>query len=248
VVAFSSGDDVLVGRRVAHGAPGVPGDFEDHERDCEPDQRVGDLGTEPDDERARDHAETDKRVDASVVAVRDEGGAGQPPSCPQPDAGGHLVPEVADEPGTGQHPQVLELLRVHKAQHRLVERYTGGDEDREDDGVAGPALATRASEEKGSTHWTRGQGITGVVDQIGEERDAIGEDKNKRLRCRRGAQDREANEDSANAGARAQDRSVDETVSMAVLATAAATVEVVVRKRARVLGVVSQEASSICSE
>src|SRR6266545_8142484 len=92
---------VSAGRRVAHGAPGVPGDLEDHERDREADQRVGDLDAEPDDERAGNDAEADQGIDASMIAVGDERRAPQPPPRPEPDAGRDLVADVTDEPGAG---------------------------------------------------------------------------------------------------------------------------------------------------
>jgi hypothetical protein len=50
--------------------PRIPGDLEDHERDQQADDRVPDLGTKRDDDRAGHHAQRDKAVDASVVAVR----------------------------------------------------------------------------------------------------------------------------------------------------------------------------------
>ena len=59
----------------AHGSPGVPGDLQDHERDPEPDQRVGALEPERDDDRARDDTERDEAVGARVVAVGDQGRA-----------------------------------------------------------------------------------------------------------------------------------------------------------------------------
>jgi hypothetical protein len=44
---------------------------------------------------------------------------------------------------------MVELLRVEKSDDRLEEGDAGGDEYREDDGVAGPALGAGASEQEG---------------------------------------------------------------------------------------------------
>ena len=59
---------------VADGAPGVPGDLEDDERDAEADERVGELEAEGDHGGAGDDAEADEGVDAGVIAVDDQCG------------------------------------------------------------------------------------------------------------------------------------------------------------------------------
>jgi hypothetical protein len=69
--------------------------IQDHERHREADQRVGDFDAEADDGRAGEDTLADERVDAGMVAVGDEGGAVEPPSCPLSDAGGDFVPDVA---------------------------------------------------------------------------------------------------------------------------------------------------------
>ena len=56
------------------GAPRVPGDLEDHERDQKADDRIADLPAEADERRARDDAEGDESVHAGMFAVGDEGG------------------------------------------------------------------------------------------------------------------------------------------------------------------------------
>ena len=50
----------------------VPGDLEDHERDRQADDRVTAWEAESDDDRARDDAERDEAVNASMVAVGDQ--------------------------------------------------------------------------------------------------------------------------------------------------------------------------------
>ncbi len=56
----------------AHRLPGLPGDAQDDERDREPDERIGDLEAERDDDRAGDNAERDEGVSPGVMAVGDE--------------------------------------------------------------------------------------------------------------------------------------------------------------------------------
>ena len=47
-------DVVEVDRRGADGVPGVPGDLQDHDRDQEPDDRIGDVRAKPDHDCAAD--------------------------------------------------------------------------------------------------------------------------------------------------------------------------------------------------
>jgi hypothetical protein len=143
---------------------------------------------------------------------------------------------------------VLELLGVQQAQHSFLQRDAGGDEDREHDGVAGPAFGAGAAKEEGGADRERRQRVATVVDQVGEQGDAAGEEEDERLgHCRRG-EHAEADQDGTDTGAGAENRPVDETVRVATLGVAAVIVEVVVRKRVSVLDVVAQEISSIRSE
>ena len=52
-------------------SPGVPGDLEDHDGDDEADDRVAAVEAKRDGDRAADHPERDKAVDAGVVTVSD---------------------------------------------------------------------------------------------------------------------------------------------------------------------------------
>lgn len=69
--------------------------LQDHERDQRTDDRVADRRSQRDHDRARDNAEGDEPVDTGVVAVGDQGRAGEPPPRPQAHVRGQLV---ADEP------------------------------------------------------------------------------------------------------------------------------------------------------
>ena len=77
--------------------------------------------------------------------------------------------------------EVSDRLRVHKPHDRLVAGHAGADEDRSDDREPGVALGTRAPEREGDAQWDRGGRVTGVVDQVGEERDTAGENEDEHL-------------------------------------------------------------------
>ncbi len=85
------------------------------------------------------------------------------------------------------------------------------------------------------------------MDQVREQRDASGENEDERLRDSCCAEDAKTEEDRVDAGARAEDRAVDEAVRVPVIAFAAGVILLVVRKRGRVLYAVAQDASSIRS-
>jgi hypothetical protein len=81
------------------------------------------------------------------------------------------------------------------------------------------------------------------VDQVGEQRDGVGEDEDCDLGGGGEPEDREADRNRAHAGARADDRAVDEPVRVTVLGGV-----VVVLVLVCVGGVVHQEGLVICSE
>ena len=110
------------------------------------------------------------------------------------------------------------MLRVDEALDRLVERDAGGDEDREHDGEPGQLLAAEAAQEERDPERDRRQRVAEVVDQVGEQRDRTGQDEDRELKQRGDYQDGEADRDGLDAGARADDRAVDEPVRVAVAA------------------------------
>ena len=101
---------------------------------------------------------------------------------------------------------------------RLVSGYARRDEDRCNDRVTGPAFATRTSEEERDTERNRGQCVTDVVDQVGEERDGVGQQEHQGLQRRGDGEYCQADRDGSNAGAGANDRRVDEAVGMTMFA------------------------------
>ena len=227
------------------GAPGVPGDLEDHECDRESDQRVGDWCAEADGDGAGDDAEGDVAVGAGVVAVGDQGGAGESAAAAESDLGGELVAEEADQAGGGEHPEVRQVLRVDEAEDRFVERDAGGDEDGEHDGEAGELLGAEGAQVEGDPERDGGERVAEVVDQVGEQRDRAGEGKDRDLRACGESEDGEADRDGLDAGAGADDRAVDETVRVAVLAMFVSALDQLVR--VGVGGVVGQDVSRMRS-
>src|SRR5262249_2595394 len=118
---------------------------------------------------------------------------------------------------------------VEEAEDGLDERDDRADEDREDDREASPAFSTCAAEEEGEPERDRRQRVAEVVDQVGEQRDAEDDDVDRRLRCGRHRQDREAQREGLDPGGRGEGRRVDErTVRMtapAVVVRVAATAQ-----------------------
>src|SRR5262245_7837424 len=101
------------------------------------------------------------------------------------------------------------LLRVYEALDRFVEGDARRDEDGEADGVAGPPRRTIAAKEKGSTHGYRSQGVTCVVDQVGEKSHGTGKDEDHGLHGRGCAEHAETDRHRLDPSPRADDRGVD---------------------------------------
>ena len=185
--------------------PRIPGDLEDDHGDDEADDRIRDLGAERNDGCACHDAEGDEPVDPRVVSVCDESRAREPLPGPQPNLSGDLVPDEADHPGGSKYPQMCEVLRVDEAHDRLVQRYAGTDEDREDDRQTREFLTPERPEEERDPERHCGQRIAVVVDQVGEERDRPREDEHDRLSSRGDPEDCQADRDGLDAFARADD-------------------------------------------
>ena len=137
-------------------APRVPSDLEDDACDEKTHDRVGPGEAERDDGGARDDAQGDEAVDASVVAIRDERGTRELPSRPQAYLRRDLVAEEADDAGGGEDPQVGGLFGVDQAVDRLVERHHRAHEGHRDDHLADELLAAEGAKKEGeSWGWSR---------------------------------------------------------------------------------------------
>jgi hypothetical protein len=153
----------------AHGAPGIPGDLEDHCRDRQADQRVRDRQAEGDEGSAGDDGEADVGVGTGVVAVGDQGWAVESAAGPGADLRGDPVAAEADQAGAGEGDQVSRRLRVDQPRDRLDPGDAGGGEDRRDDEQPGPALRPGRAQQEGGTERDRRCGVAEVMDQVGEQ-------------------------------------------------------------------------------
>ena len=170
------------------------------------------------DEYGAEHdAERDERVDARVVTVRDERRAVQTTAGAQPHLRSHLVARDSRRAGGCYPAEVRELLRVDQALDRCVERDASAHEDREDDEVAGDLLGPRAAHEERDAERHCGQRVAGVVDEVGEQRDAAAGDEDDRLERCSDPEHTEADRHRTHAGAAADDRSVDEPVAVSMV-------------------------------
>jgi uncharacterized protein involved in exopolysaccharide biosynthesis len=160
----------------------------------------------------------DETVDAGVIAIGDQRRAGQAPAGPQSHLRRQLIPDEADHPGSGQHPQMREVLRVNQTLDRLVQRETGRNKDRKHDRQARELLAAEAAQEERDPQRHRRQRIAEVVNQIGEQGDRVRQHEDHHLHHRRRSQHTEAERDGLHASTRAHDRTIDQPVRVTVLA------------------------------
>ena len=160
-------------------------------------------------------SETKPSVRACLPSATSAGLASRRPARSRTCAASSL-PTKPIAPAAASAQRWLRLLRVDEAQHRLVERDAGRDEDRQHDGEAREPLAADAAQEEGDAERDGGQRVAEVVDQIGEQRDASRRARRRDLRAGSETEDHEAERDRPDACARAQDRAIDEPVRVLV--------------------------------
>jgi hypothetical protein len=193
-----------------------PGDLEDHKRDNEADDRIADRYAEGNDDRAGDDSEGDEAVRASVVAVGDQRRTGETTTCTKANLGGDLVPDEPNRAGGGERPEMSEVLGVEEALDRLVQGDAGGDEDRQHHRVTGQLLAPKATKEEGDAERQGRKRVAEVVNQIGEQGNRVRNEEDRELRSRSETENRKAECNRLDAFARTNNRTVNETVRMAV--------------------------------
>ncbi len=132
--------------------------------------------------------------------------------------GGDLVAGEADDAGEGQCREVVQGLWVQETVDRFESGDRGGDEDRGYDDVAGGSFAAAAPCQEGDGEGDGGQGVSPVVDQVGQQRDRAGDDEHHRLDRGRDHQHREADHNGAHASTGPDDGGIDQAVGMAVVA------------------------------
>ena len=146
------------------------------------------------------------------MAVCDQRGTVEPPTGTKPDLSRDLVPDEAECTGGGERPQIGKLLRVDEPLDRLPEGHTGRNEDRKHDGVPCPAFCAGAPKEEGGSYRKSGEGITPVMDEVSEQRDASREQVDTDLRERRQPEHGEADQDRSEALPRANHRWIERAV------------------------------------
>lgn len=119
-----------------------------------------------------------------------------------------------------------EVAGVNESLDCLSERDASADENREHNEETRKTLAPRTPQEERETERNRGQRIAEVVNQVGEQGDAQGPRIEVALNQSRGGQDGETDRDRADARARAQDRTIDKAVGMALPGSVTARVRV----------------------
>jgi hypothetical protein len=118
------------------GLPAFPGDAQDHGRDHETDDWVGEFETGGDDGGAGEDAEADEAVDAGVFAVGDKRRALEPPAGAQPNLGGDLVADEADHACRGEQPEVGEVDEPERnGGERVAELWIRSCEERDAEGA-----------------------------------------------------------------------------------------------------------------
>jgi hypothetical protein len=97
-------------------------------RDDEPDDRVGDLEADGDEDGGCEDGEADESVRAGVVAVGDERWAVEAAAGAEADDGGEFVVGEADGADDRECDQVLDVLRVDEPVDGLDGGDTGAEE------------------------------------------------------------------------------------------------------------------------
>ena len=151
-----------------------------------------------------------------MVAVGDQGGAVEPRPAAEPQPRGELVAGEPDDARERQRAEVVQVLRVDRGAHRLDPRDAGADEDREDHEEARAPLGGDGAQQERDPQRDRGERVAGVVDQVGQQRDAPGAHEDQQLREGGHEQDREARADDPQPVARARDRAVDQPMAVPV--------------------------------
>ena len=144
---------------------------------------------------AENDAERDESVNPGMVAVCDQRGTVETPTGTKPNLSRDLVPDEAERTGGGQRPQIGKLLRVDESLDRLPERHTSRNEDRKHDGVSGPAFCAGAPKDESGSDGKSREGVTRVMNEVSEQRDAPREHVDTDLRERRLPEHGEADQD-----------------------------------------------------
>jgi hypothetical protein len=200
---------------VADRSPRLPGDTQDHDGDYKRDQGITQIEAERDDDRTQYDPEADEGIGSRVVSIGHKGRAVQSLARTAADECCDKVAPEADASGKREGEQVLGSLRIDDPRNGFVSGEARADEDREHDRWARVALGTSRAQGEGHTEWDGSEGISDVVDQVGEERDAVGCNEDHGLQRGRRAENEERQDNRPQTGTGTDDRTVDQPMRMA---------------------------------
>lgn len=129
---------------------------------------------------------------------------------------GREIARVSNRSGEREDREVARRLRVDLSADGLISSDAGADEDRRDDCQPSPPLSDSRAQRERDPQRKRGQRITEVVDQVGEQRDAAARQEHRQLKDRRHSEYRERERDSTNPISRALYAVIDQAVRMAM--------------------------------
>jgi hypothetical protein len=198
--------------------PRLPRDPQDDPRNRKRDQWVAHIEAEGDDGGAEHDTETDERIYAGMVAVRDKRRAIESASLPRSHLSGHEVTPKAHQPREGEGVQVVRRLRVDQTDHGLVGSDTGRNEDRAHDRKTGVSLRPRGTKQEGDRKRYGGERVADVVNQVSEKSNAAAKYEDRALGgCSKG-QDEERFRDGAEPLARPPNGWIYESVGVVMQA------------------------------
>src|SRR6266446_2707167 len=176
-----------------HGFGRLPYDPKNRDGDQKPDDGIGKRKAEPHTGGPDDDRQARKPVRARVIAVGDQGRAVDLAADPDAEDRAGLVAEKASGPRRRNRPKKGDRLRMNQAVHRLPARHDRAQQDDADNRHAGQILDPpesigearawlTASKAKGDPERHRGHRIADIVDGVGKERDAAGDDHDRKLK------------------------------------------------------------------
>jgi len=114
---------------------------------------------------------------------------------------------------------------MEEAVDHFEEGEQGAGQDDCYDEVTRPKLTSSAPQEERDAEWDRGQGVTPVVDDIGEQCHAVAEQEDRELNHRRDQENGQAEADCLDSRSGSDDRGIYEAVRVVVVSVFVVVVE-----------------------
>ena len=223
-------DDVRVGP-IEHPhedrLPALNDDAEDRSRDEQADDRVGKRVAQPYAGGAEEHGQAGPAVDTRMVSVRDQGRAVDLLADADPEHRNRLVAEKADDRGRHHRAQIGYVLGMQEPIDALIPGDDRARENRQYDGDPGQVLDAPITEGKASARLLarepecdrqrdRSRGVAEIMNCIGQQRHAAGDEDHDQLQRGRDRQTRERPFDRPQSPPAGGDRGVDDAMRMAM--------------------------------